>query len=264
MSVLEAILLGVVQGLTEFLPVSSSGHLVLGQALLGIDLPGVTFEVTVHLATLCAVLWVYRRRVGSLAAGALRGRRADWGYIALLALASVPAGLAGVLLKDWFEVAFGRPVMAAAALLVTGLFVHSVRFTTSRAGKPEISVGQAALIGISQALAILPGISRSGATVAAGTWRGVDAMAAAEFSFLLSVPAILGAGLLQLGDVGGSAGPGTSALGAGFFTALVAGVLAIRWFVRMLEARTFHHFAWYCWFVGGAYLLASAVLPGLK
>jgi len=179
-SVLSAIILGIVQGFTEFLPVSSSGHLVLGQALLGISLTGITFEITVHLATLCAVLWVYRGRVASLAAGAVGGDRASWTYIGLLALASVPAGLVGWLARDWFESAFGRPVVAAALLLVTGFLVYSVRFTASRAKDPAPSVAQATWIGVAQAAAILPGISRSGATVAVGAWRGVQAVAVAE------------------------------------------------------------------------------------
>ncbi len=265
MSVLSAIILGIVQGFTEFLPVSSSGHLVLGQALLGISLPGITFEITVHLATLCAVLWVYRGRVASLAVGAVRGDRASWTYIGLLALASVPAGLVGWLARDWFESAFGRPVVAAALLLVTGFLVYSVRFTASRAKDPAPSVAQATWIGVAQAAAILPGISRSGATVAVGAWRGVQAVAVAEFSFLMSVPAILGAGLLLLGDAGKVAGgPESVALASGFAAALVAGVAAIRLFVRMLEAGAFHRFAWYCWGAGTAYLVAAVFLPGLR
>ena len=265
MSVLEATVLGIVQGFTEFLPVSSSGHLVLGQALLGIHLPGINFEITVHLATLCAVLWVYRRRVGSLAAGAVRGDRASWMYVGLLALASVPAGLVGWLARDWFESAFGRPFVAAALLLVTGFLVYSVRFTAPRAKDPAPSALQATWIGVAQAAAILPGISRSGATVAVGAWRGVQAVAAAEFSFLMSVPAILGAGLLLLGDAGESAGgPDSLALAAGFAAALVAGVAAIRLFVRMLESGAFHRFAWYCWGAGTAYLVAAVFSPGLR
>jgi undecaprenyl-diphosphatase len=264
-SVLEALVLGIVQGLTEFLPVSSSGHLVLGQALLGIRIPGVTFEVTVHLATLCAVLWVYRGRVVSLAGGAVRGDRASWRYIGVLALGSVPAGLVGVLGRDWLESAFGRPVTAASLLLVTGCLVFSVRRTAPRTRDSEPGPAQAGWIGVAQAAAILPGISRSGATVAAATWRGVEPVAAAEYSFLLSVPAILGAGALQLASFGGvGGGPGTLALGTGFVAALMAGVGAIRWFVRTLETRTFHRFAWYCWTAGAAYLAAALLVPGLR
>ena len=265
MNVVEAILLGIVQGLTEFLPVSSSGHLVLGQALLGIQLPGVRFEVAVHMATLCAVLWVYRGRIGQLAGGALQGRAADWRYIGLLVLATIPAGLVGVLGRDWLETVFDRPIIAASLLIVTGFLVYSIRFTAPAASQPEPSASQATAIGVAQALAILPGISRSGSTVAVGAWRGVEPVAAAEFSFLLSVPAILGAGILQLGDAGhASAGPGGAPLAAGFVAALVAGIVAIRWFVRMLRARSFHHFAWYCWIAGGSYLVAAAILPGLR
>ena len=264
MNIIEALALGIVQGLTEFLPVSSSGHLVLGQALLGIRLSGVTFEVAVHLATLCAVLWVYRRRVASLATGTVRGDRAAWRYVGLLVLASVPAGVAGVLGRNWFESAFGQPLMAAAMLLVTGFVVYSIRFTAERAHEPRPSPADAAWIGVAQAAAILPGVSRSGSTVAMGTWLGVEPVAVAEFSFLMSVPAILGAGLLQAGDAVSASGPDLSALAAGFAAALVSGVLAIRWFVRMLESGAFHRFAWYCWAVGSAYLLAAAFIPALR
>ncbi len=264
MSVLEAMVLGVLQGLTEFLPVSSSGHLVLGQALLGIRLPGVTFEVTVHLATLCAVLWVYRGRVASLATGALRGDRSSWSYIGLLALASVPTAVVGVLGRDWFEAAFGEPVLAAGLLIVTGFIVYSVRLTAPRTKAPSPSAGQSVWIGIAQAAAILPGVSRSGATVAMGSWRGVDPVAVAEFSFLMSVPAILGTGLLQLREAAGPDGVGSLVLGAGFAAALVAGVAAIRLFVRMLETGAFYRFAWYCWAAGSAYLVAAAFQPALR
>jgi len=263
LSFLEAVVLGIVQGLTEFLPVSSSGHLVMGQALLGIRLPGVRFEVTVHLATLCAVLWAYRRRVGAIAVGAVRGDRASWAYIGLLVLASVPAGLAGVLARDWFEATFGSPVLAAAMLMLTGLLVYSVRITAARATDPAPGPAQAVWIGVAQAAAILPGVSRSGATVAMGTWRGVDPVAAAEFSFLMSVPAILGAGLLQLGEAG-SGGPQPLVLATAFGAALIAGVAAIRLFVRMLESGAFHRFAWYCWAAGSAYLIAAALNPALR
>jgi undecaprenyl-diphosphatase len=263
MSLLQAIVLGILQGLTEFLPVSSSGHLVMGQALLGIDSPGITFEVTVHLATLCAVLWVYRGRVASLALGSVRGDGASWRYVGLLFLASIPAGLVGVLGRGWFESAFNHPLFAAALLLVTGFLVYSVRRTGPRAQDPAPDAPQAVWIGLAQAAAILPGISRSGATVAMGTWRGVDAVAVAEFSFLMSVPAILGAGVLELGDVGGG-GPGALVLAAGFAAALVAGVSAIRLFVKMLETGVFHRFAWYCWAAGSAYLIAAALNPGLR
>lgn len=264
MTLLEAVVLGVVQGLTEFLPVSSSGHLVLAEAALGAHLPGVAFEVTVHVATLCAVLWVYRGRVGSLARGVALRERESLRYVGLLALASVPAGLAGYLARDFFEGAFQRPLWAALFLLVTGGVVWTLKRTAPSAEAERPDAGPALWAGVAQAAAILPGISRSGATVAAGVWRGVDAVAMAEFSFLMSVPAIGGAALLQLEQVGELARAGPAPLAAGFGAALLAGVLAIRVFVRMLRARSFHLFGYYCWAVGGAYLLAALFLPGLR
>lgn len=264
MSVFEALLLGIVQGLTEFLPVSSSGHLVLGQALLGIDAPGVTFEVVVHLATLCAVLWVYRRRVGELLVGMAGGRPEAWGYAGLILLASVPAGLAGVFARPLFEDAFGRPVLAAAMLLVTGAIVYTLRSTVAAAPDDDVDVRRSLWVGVAQAVAILPGISRSGSTVALGVRMGVSPVRMAEFSFLLSVPAIAGAGLLQLGHAGGATALPAVPLVAGFVAAAVSGVLAIRLFVRMLRAGTFHHFAWYCWTVGSVYLIAALLVPALR
>lgn len=264
MNIVEALLLGIVQGLTEFLPVSSSGHLVLGQALLGIDDPGVTFEVVVHLATLCAVLWVYRRRVGELVVGMAGAKPEAWGYAGLILLATVPAGLAGVFARPLFEDAFGRPVLAAAMLLVTGAIVYTLRFSAAAAPDEDVDVRRGLWVGAAQAVAILPGISRSGSTVALGVWMGVSPVRMAEFSFLLSVPAIAGAGLLQFLRAGDGAALPVVPLVAGFAAAAVSGVLAIRLFVRMLKAGTFHYFAWYCWAVGSLYLLAALLVPALR
>jgi undecaprenyl-diphosphatase len=264
-SALEAALLGIVQGLTEFLPVSSSGHLVLAGAVLGLELPGVLFEVTVHVATLCAVLWVYRARIAELVRGALAGDGESWRYGLLLALASIPAGLAGVLGREFFEGAFDAPVQAAAALLVTGCVVWSLRITGPTADEARPGAGAALLVGVAQALAIFPGISRSGATVATGVWRGVEPVRMAEFSFLLSVPAIGGAALLQADEVAAGIEPG---LGPGFVAGVVAaalsGVVAIRLFVGLLQRGRFHWFAYYCWAVGLLYLGAAWAWPGLR
>ncbi len=266
MTLFEAIFLGLVQGLTEFLPVSSSGHLVLTEALLGLRTPGVTFEVAVHLATLLAVLWVYRSRVGQLAAGTFRGDRPSLRYVGLIVLASVPAGLAGVFGKDFFEYQFGQPVTVALFLLVTGVLVYTVHLTRHSASDEEPSTAQALWIGVAQAFAILPGISRSGATVAIGSWRGVEVVKLAEFSFLLSVPAVLGAAVLQLAEFGPGAAEGLTPgiLAAAFAAALVSGVFAIQLFVRMLKHQHFTRFAYYCWSAGGAYLIAAAFLPELR
>lgn len=265
MSLFEAVLLGIVQGLTEFLPVSSSGHLVISQALLGLELPGVFFEVVVHLATLCAVCWVYRASLWRLARGVFGRDAALTGYVGLLALATIPAGLVGVGLGDLLAPIFERPVVAAALLLVTGGLVWSIRSFSERAHRQRPRAPDAVGIGFAQALAILPGISRSGSTVAVGTALGIDPARAAEFSFLLSIPAIAGAAVLQLPDLAETgAALGTIPLAGAFVAAAVSGVVAIRIFLRMLERRTFHRFAYYCWIAGAAYLAAAAIWPHLR
>lgn len=265
MSWWEAALLGVVQGITEFLPVSSSAHLVLGQSLLGVEAPGVVFEAAVHLATLLAVLWVYRERVAGLAGGALRGRRAAWSYLGLLTLASVPAAAVGLGLRESVEAAFEQPLVAAGLLLVTGGLVATIRRTAPTADRSLPGPVAALLVGLAQAAAILPGISRSGSTVAVGVWRGVEPARMAEFSFLLSVPAVGGAALLEMGPGQlGAVRAMAPALAVGFVAAAAAGVAAIHLFVRALEAGHFHRFAYYCWAVGGGYLLAAWVWPSLR
>ncbi len=265
MTVFEAVLLGLVQGLTEFLPVSSSGHLVLGQALLGLELPGVAFELVLHLATVCAVVWVYRAAIARLVGGVFRGDRESLTYAGLLAVASVPAALAGTLAATVFEGAYERPIIAAAMLLVTGFWIWTIRRSAPRARESRPGVRTAVAIGVAQALAILPGISRSGSTVATGVWLGIEVDRMAEFSFLLSLPAILGAGLLQFSAPdNGLSVIGAVPLVAGFATACLSGVLAIRIFLSMLKNRKFHRFSYYCWTVGLAYLGAAILVPGLR
>ncbi len=258
MSYLDAVILGLVQGLTEFLPVSSSGHLVIGQRLLGVPAPGILLEVVLHAATLLSVVVVYRRRLAYLVAGAVRRDPEAWRYIGLLALATVPAVLVGLFLKDAVETAFDTPIVTGLMLLVTGAIVWSTRGTgggESRLPGPALAAG----IGLAQAFAILPGISRSGATIAAGLWGRVDGVRAAEFSFLMSIPAIAGAALLQLLDMDGAAEIGGPALGFGFLTALLAGVAAIRSLVWLVRRQRFHLFAYYVWGVGILFLLYLAL-----
>lgn len=257
MSLWEALVLGFVQGATEFLPVSSSGHLVMTQALFGLEIPGVAFEVVVHLATLVSILLVYRTRVAGILRGAVAGEAEALRYMGLVVVATIPAGILGVFAKDHIETLFDNPYVPGVALLVTGAFLWSSRGAIERATLERPTWMAALLIGVAQAFALVPGISRSGATVVAAIWLGVEAREAAAFSFLMAVPAIAGAAVLQIPEMSGSAAVGlsTSVLIAGSVVAGVTGVLAIRTFIVMLARRSFHFFAPYCWVVAAAYLL---------
>ncbi len=254
MSAWDAIVLGLIQGATEFLPVSSSGHLVMAQAVLAVDVPGVVFEVAVHVATLLSIVVVYRARVVELAVGmAARDRRA-WGYVGLLLVATVPAGLLGVLAGDAIEALFDDPYVAGFALIVTGGFLWSSRSALGRASGSRPTPWVALVIGLAQAVALIPGISRSGATVVAALWLGLEAREAAAFSFLMAIPAIAGAAVLQLPELADGAALPLGVLGVGSLVAAVTGVLAIRTFVALLGRRAFHFFAPYCWLVGIAFV----------
>ena len=256
MNVWEAISLGVLQGATEFFPVSSSGHLVVGQTLLGLEISGVQFEVAVHMATLISVLLVYRGRLMDLLYGTLRRDGDAWRYVGLLALATLPAGIVGVFFRDAIEGLFESPFVPATAFLVTGAILWSTRRTLGREEWKKPGWGVALLIGFSQAFALVPGISRSGTTVAMALWLGVAAEEAAAFSFLMAIPAIGGAALLQIPELvaEGLTLSGT-ALAAGFTVAAITGVLAIKAFLVLLSRKTFHRFAIYCWTIGTAFLL---------
>lgn len=255
MTLYEAALLGILQGATEFLPVSSSGHLVMGQTLLGIELPGAGFETALHAATLLSVVIVYRARIGALLAGIVRGEGEQLGYGGLLLLASVPAAIAGVGFGGFFESLFDRPWIAGAGLVVSGCVVWMARGALARGPRGGMRAGTALAVGVAQAAAIVPGVSRSGATVVAALWKGVDPAEAAAFSFLMSVVAVGGAALLKLPEVVSASGPvALPPLAVASAAACAAGVLAIRLFRAMLERRSFHVFAPYLWVAGAVFL----------
>jgi undecaprenyl-diphosphatase len=257
----EGLLLGLVQGLSEFLPISSSGHLVVAEGLLGYRSPGVAFEVLLHVATLASVLIVYWRRVTSVLAGMARGDRPSWRFAGVLAAGSVPAGVVGFAFHDFFERHFHSYPLVGLSFILTAMVLWSTRWghVREQATRDEVGLRNALIIGLAQAAAIFPGISRSGTTITAALWGRVAPYPAAEFSFLLSVIAIAGSGLLEAAGAGASLGP----VGAGhvwaFGGALVSGIMAIRFLVALLRRGVFHRFAPYClgigiftliWFVG--------------
>ncbi|MGH7569064.1 MAG: undecaprenyl-diphosphate phosphatase [Gemmatimonadales bacterium] len=260
MTLWQGAFLGLVQGLTEFLPVSSSGHLVLAEALAGIKTPGVFVEVLLHVATLGSVLIVYGRRLGAVALGVARGRREDVRYALLLVVATVPAGVLGVLLHDAVARAFDSLLFVGVAFGLTGVVLWStrrvVRAPAAASPSPVPTGLGAVVIGLAQAVAILPGISRSGSTVSAALWCRLEPTRAAEFSFLIAIPVIGGAALLEArGAMADLAAVGALPLGVSCIVALASGIWAIRFLVALLRRGRFYAFAPYCWSVGAFTIL---------
>jgi undecaprenyl-diphosphatase len=262
----RALVLGAVQGLTEFVPVSSSAHLVLLPFMLGWPIPGLAFDVSVHLGTAVAVLVYFRRELVGIVAGAIRAasgrgdaRDRDMGRLALLlAVASIPAGIAGLLLGDFFEDLFKEPETVALLLLGTAALLFVAETTYRRRpgnelrGLHEIRLRDAVVVGLLQAVAIAPGISRSGATISAGLVRGLSRDAAARFSFLLALPAILGAGLVKVPDL--PPATDTATVLAATVVAGIVGFLSIAFLLRYLRTRDTRPFAYYCVLFSGVAL----------
>jgi undecaprenyl-diphosphatase len=246
----QGLLLGLVQGLTEFLPVSSSGHLRVLEVITGVHTPGVFVEVALHVATLGSVLVVYGGRLWSIVRGVLARRPEDLRIAGLLLLATIPAGVIGVV--------FHRQVEAAASLVLVGLgFVVTgfMNWSTRRFGggdRPQPSVGAAVGIGFAQAVAALfRGVSRSGSTVCAALWAGLGPAAAAEFSFLLAIPVIGGAALVEGRHMAVNvAAVGAVPLAVSFAVAFASGIWSIRFLVALLKRGRFYAFAPYNWLAG--------------
>lgn len=263
MDLLQSILLGILQGITEFLPVSSSGHLALARALLGRDLePGITFEIVVHFGSFCSIAVYFHKKIRailtdllkSFSLNGIRTRRfvtdanTRLSYIILLSM--IPAMLVGFTLKDAIEAIFLNPFFVSFMLLITGTLLFSTKYI----GHPdkEVDAKRGLLMGVAQALAILPGISRSGSTISVGLFSGISRDQVANFSFLMVLPVLAGAMLLELMEIT-KTGIETAAvvsLFAGFLTSFISGYLALSYLIVLLKKDKFHYFAYYCWTVG--------------
>jgi undecaprenyl-diphosphatase len=249
---LEDVVLGLVQGLTEFLPVSSSGHLVVVPAVFGWDEPSLTFDLVLHLGTLLAVVVYYRHDLWEIGAGVFghgddprRYRR----LLLLLVIGSIPAAIAGLAFGEFFEDRFEEPLWACFELIVNaGILLGAewlvARGMTAGVDRP-VDAGRAATIGVAQAVSITPGISRSGATITTGMVLGVSRAEATRYSFLLSIPAIAGAVASRVPDVTGGDFDLTGPVIAGFLVAMVSGYLSIGIFLRYVRTHTLRPFAYY-------------------
>ncbi len=257
MSLLEAIIIGIVQGLTEFLPVSSSGHIELSKAIFGVELTeGLLFTVVLHAATALSTVVVFRKDILSLFKGLLSFKwNEETRYCWMIVLSMIPAALVGIFLEDQINDLFNENVLLVGLmLLVTGV-VLLASDRASNTEKGSINNKRATILGFVQAIAILPGISRSGSTIATGVLMGMDRSKAARFSFIMVLPLIAGAALKKLLEF--ISLPASEAatipvvnMSAGFIAAFIAGLFAIRWMIKLVENSQLKWFAYYCFAVG--------------
>lgn len=251
MSLVEILILAVVQGVTEFLPISSSGHLVVVAELLEGVKPDGAVNVVLHAGTLLSILVFFRRRIALLAG-------ADRRVIGLLIAGTVPAAALGLLIRYRYPGALESSLLAGCMLIVTGVLLLGTRaLDHGGEGYEELSPAGSVEIGLFQALALLPGISRSGATIFGGLLAGLDRRAAATFSFLLAIPAIGGASALELVELlrggDGSTAPGLLIFGCA--VAFVVGLASLGWLFRWIEGGKLHYFAYYCLPIGAAVVI---------
>jgi undecaprenyl-diphosphatase len=245
-SAFEAIVLGLVQGLTEFLPISSSAHLRIVPALVGWDDPGAGFTAVIQLGTMAAVLVYFRDDLWRIATAWLRELRvpfrrrshdAKLGWFIILG--TIPISIFGVVFKDEIETgARDLYLIGSALILFSFVMLLAERVGTHRRGLTELNARDGLFIGVAQALALVPGVSRSGATISAGLFRNFDRGAAARYSFLLSVPAVVLSGLFELREIGNDGGASAAATAIATLVAFVSGYAAIAWLLRYLAAHT--------------------------
>jgi undecaprenyl-diphosphatase len=247
--------LGFVQGVTEFLPISSSGHLVFFQSLFGLKETQLFFDVMLHLGTLLAVVVFFWKDIARMAQGSVsmlqreRKDQQEGKLLLLIVLATVPTGLMGIVFRDWFESFFSEPELVGVMLLVTGCVLWVTRYARGQnRGIEGMTWRDALLIGVAQGLAIIPGISRSGTTISTGFFRGLDRSLAGRFSFLLSIPAILGATVLEFSRVD-TFGTIWITL-AGTAVAFCMGLLSLKVLMGIIRAGKLFNFSYYCWGVG--------------
>lgn len=257
MTVWQAIVLGLVQGLGEFLPISSSAHLVLVPWIFGWRDPGLVFDVALHLGTVVAVVAYFWRDWLSLIAGAFRGTRTAEGRLFWwLVFASIPGALIGLLLEEMAETVFRSPPLIAAMLMLMGVLLYIAdRRGAKKVNIERIGLGRSLVIGLSQALAIIPGVSRSGITIAAGLLTGLKRESAARFSFLLSAPIIVGAGLVKLPELLLHPQMVNASFLVGVLVSAVSGFVSIGFLLRYIRMKSFLPFVWYRLLLGAIVLI---------
>jgi len=256
MSLLEALILGIIQGITEFLPVSSSGHLQIGAAVLGIESTNnLLFTVIVHGATVLSTLIVFRNEIVDIIKGLFKFElNEETKLVIYIIISMIPVGIVGLFFESKLEAFFdGQIIFVASMLMLTGFILLATNYLKANSKSDELSYSKSGIIGIAQAIAVLPGISRSGATIATALILGVDKEKATRFSFLMVIPPILGATFLKVKDI--IEQPvvanqiSNAALAVGFFAALVFGIVACKWMINIVKKGSLVYFAYYCFAV---------------
>ncbi len=256
MSAVQGIFLGIVQALTEFLPVSSSGHLVLAEHFLHIQTPGIAMEVVLHLGTLVSILVYYFSDLSKLAVDFFtnrdpKGRKLVW----MLIIATIPAVIIGLGFEHQIDAFFSNTILVSIAMIFTGCVLFSTRYLKNNQND-NILILSAIAIGIAQAVAIVPGISRSGMTISVAIVLGVTNISAARFSFILAIPALLGAGILKLNAaLSLTTQIPVGAIVGGFLSSALIGYLVIGLLIKLISKDKFWLFSIYCWVVGLSSLL---------
>ncbi|MEJ7927723.1 undecaprenyl-diphosphate phosphatase [Sphingobium sp. AN641] len=252
MHYLTVILLGIVEGLTEFLPVSSTGHLILASELLGYDAATwAMFNVVIQLGAILAVVVLYWRTFWAVGVGLLRREPVSWRFLRNLVVAFIPSAVIGLALHDYIEAMLGAPTIVAWALIAGGIAILAIERGVKEqrfVGIADIPLARVVGIGLIQCLSMVPGVSRSGATIMGALTLGVERRTAAEFSFFLAIPTMLGATTLELfknGDKVATGVAGWGSIALGFIVSFVVALIVIRWFVGLVSRRGFTPFAWY-------------------
>ncbi len=253
MNWIEALILGIIQGLTEFLPVSSSGHLEIGKAIMGVEATdSMVFTVVVHGATVLSTIVVFRKEIWELITGFFRFQmNEETHYIFKIAVSMIPVGIVGLFFKDYVESLFtGNILLVGSMLIFTAVLLAFTYYAKPRDKK--ISYKDAFIIGLAQAVAVIPGISRSGSTISTGLLLGNNKERTARFSFLMVLIPIIGANLKDIldGSMANSSGVGTLPLIIGFFAAFISGLLACTWMINIVKRGKLIYFAIYCLIIG--------------
>ncbi len=238
---LEALSLGLIQGVTEWLPISSSGHLALAQMLFGIEEP-VALGILLHLGSLLVILFTFRERIFTLIKGILNGQKKEINYLFYLFIASLPIALIGFFFNNAIKAAFSSLLMIGFSFLITA-FILSLSFIVKKDTK-KLNTKNTLIIGLSQALALLPGVSRSGSTISTALILGIDKKEAATFAFLLFIPAILGATVLEFSSLSNIQEPATALLAT--LVTIISGYLSLRLLLNIVQRQKLHYFAPYC------------------